>query len=116
MSKEGGASDASNEPIEVKLIAAASDGMVRVTPEKCERIREILRRAALAQGGDGPPRCPSCDSAIRNNDYLIGGCRNSWHRAAATPAPVPAERPWRTVVVGLPIIRKLLNAEDVILA
>ena len=45
------ACDASHEPIEVKLIAAASDGHVVVTPEKCERIREILKRAALASSG-----------------------------------------------------------------
>lgn len=31
-----------NEPIEVKLIQAVSDGIVNVTPEKCERIRKLL--------------------------------------------------------------------------
>jgi hypothetical protein len=35
------AQDASNEPIEVKLIAAASDGRVKVTPEKCEHISRL---------------------------------------------------------------------------
>ena len=40
--ERGQAADANNEPIEVKLIAAASDGYVRVTPEKCERIRNLL--------------------------------------------------------------------------
>lgn len=38
------ASDASNEPIEVKLIAAASDGIVNVTPEKFERVRKLVAR------------------------------------------------------------------------
>jgi hypothetical protein len=36
------ASDATNEPLEVKLIAAASDGMVNVTPEKVEAIKRVL--------------------------------------------------------------------------
>jgi len=34
--------DASNEPLEIKIIAAASDGFVNITPEKCQRIRELL--------------------------------------------------------------------------
>ena len=29
--------------MEIKIISAASDGHVVVTPEKCERIRELLR-------------------------------------------------------------------------
>ena len=37
------AKDASNEPLEIKIISAASDGFVRITPEKCERIRELIR-------------------------------------------------------------------------
>jgi chromosomal replication initiation ATPase DnaA len=37
--------DSTNEPIEVKLIAAASDGYVRVTPEKCERIHQLIAAA-----------------------------------------------------------------------
>jgi hypothetical protein len=39
------ASDATKEPIAVKLIAAASDGMVNVTPEKVERTNNILSQA-----------------------------------------------------------------------
>jgi hypothetical protein len=38
-----GPKDASNEPLEIKIISAASDGFVRITPEKCERIRELIR-------------------------------------------------------------------------
>src|SRR5258707_124832 len=44
-----GPSDASNEPLEVKLIAAASDGYVNVTPEKCERIRRLLSDATAGK-------------------------------------------------------------------
>lgn len=48
-SSEQRACSSTNEPIEVKLIVAASDGVVRVTPEKCEQIRRLLatREAAL---------------------------------------------------------------------
>ena len=36
--------DASNEPLEIKIITAASDhGFVNITPEKCERIRRLIR-------------------------------------------------------------------------
>jgi hypothetical protein len=38
------ARDSSQEPIEVKIIAVASDGYVCVTPEKCEAIRKLLQR------------------------------------------------------------------------
>lgn len=34
--------DASKEPLEIKIIAAVSDGTVRVTPEKCERIKRLV--------------------------------------------------------------------------
>lgn len=46
MSDENLPVDASQEPLEVKLIAAASDSFVNVTPEKCERIRKLLASAA----------------------------------------------------------------------
>ena len=41
---------AENEPIEVKIISAASDdGHTIVTPEKCERIRFFLTQARQAE-------------------------------------------------------------------
>lgn len=50
-------SDASNEPLEVKLITAASDGMVNVTPEKSERIRKLLQ---------SPPLAPAASEELRD--------------------------------------------------
>ncbi len=47
------ACDSSNEPIEVKIIAAASDGLVVVTPEKCERIRALMNRATTQAHENG---------------------------------------------------------------
>src|SRR5690348_13378480 len=44
--------DSSGEPIEVKLIAAASNGLVEVTPEKFERVGKLIRSyAALERAG-----------------------------------------------------------------
>ncbi len=42
LKREFESNDSSNEPLAAKIIAAASDGMVQVTPEKCEHIDRLI--------------------------------------------------------------------------
>ena len=58
-----------NEPIECKIIAAASDGYVNITPEKCERIRKLLASELLEEAEWWATYASDIAIGIRSSGY-----------------------------------------------
>ena len=90
-----------NEPFEVKLIAAASDGMVNVTPEKCERIRTLLDAQVSAAVAAFAAFAEKAAALFETNNCDVPTCDIPSHMQA---------REWASQIRALALDRSHLDA------